>query len=90
MNRDTVLAVHRDGIALITMNRPEKRNAFNDQQYDDLRAALTDARADDAIKAAVLTGAPGAFSGGQDLSEMASQRSHDTASRTASSRSSIA
>jgi enoyl-CoA hydratase/carnithine racemase len=77
MNRDTVLAEHRDGVALITMNRSEKRNAFNDQQYDDLRAALTDARDDDATKAVVLTGAPGAFSGGQDLSEMATQRSHD-------------
>ena len=77
MNRETVLAEHRDGIALITMNRPEKRNAFNDQQYDDLRAALTDARDDDAIKAAVLTGAPGAFSGGQDLTEMVGQRRHD-------------
>jgi enoyl-CoA hydratase/carnithine racemase len=77
VNRDTVLAEHRDGVALITMNRPEKRNAFNDQQYDDLRAALTDAQHDDAIKAAVLTGAPGAFSGGQDLGEMVGQRTHD-------------
>ena len=74
MNRETVLAEHRDGVALITMNRPDKRNAFNDQQYDDLRAAFTGARDDDATKAVVLTGAPGAFSGGQDLSEMASQR----------------
>ncbi|MBI5284268.1 MAG: enoyl-CoA hydratase/isomerase family protein [Chloroflexi bacterium] len=76
MNRETVLAEHRNGVALITMNRPEKRNAFNDQQYDDLRAALTDARNDDAIKVAVLTGAPGAFSGGQDLGEMATVRAH--------------
>ena len=76
MNRDTVLAEHRDGVALITMNRPEKRNAFNDQQYDDLRAALMDAQHDDAIKVAVLTGAPGAFSGGQDLGEMVGQRTH--------------
>ena len=77
MNRETVLAEHRGGVALITMNRPDKRNAFNDQQYDDLRAALTDARNDDAIKAAVLTGAPGAFSGGQDLGEMGALRAHD-------------
>jgi enoyl-CoA hydratase/carnithine racemase len=77
MNRETVLAEHGDGVALITMNRPAKRNAFNDQQYDDLRAALTDAQRDDAVKAAVLTGAPGAFSGGQDLGEMATRRAHD-------------
>lgn len=77
MDRETVLAEHRDGVALITMNRPAKRNAFNDQQYDDLRAAFVDARDDDAIKAVVLTGAPGAFSGGQDLGEMASRRSYN-------------
>jgi enoyl-CoA hydratase/carnithine racemase len=77
MNRQTVLAEYRDGVALITMSRPDKRNAFNDQQYDDLRAALTDARSDDAIKAVVLTGAPGAFSGGQDLGEMATLRTYD-------------
>jgi enoyl-CoA hydratase/carnithine racemase len=77
MNRETVLSDHRDGVALITMNRPSKRNAFNDQQYDDLRDALIDAREDDAIKCAVVTGAPGAFSGGQDLGEMAELRTHD-------------
>ncbi len=77
MNRPTVLSEHRDGVALLTMNRPEKRNAFNDAQYDDLRDALTDARADDAIKCAVVTGAPGAFSAGQDLGEMADRRQYD-------------
>lgn len=77
MNRETVLSEHRGGVALITMNRPSKRNAFNDQQYDDLRAALTDARDDDAVKCVVLTGAPGAFSGGQDLGEMADRRARD-------------
>ena len=77
MNRETVLSEYRSGVALLTLNRPEKRNAFNDQQYDDLRDALADAEADDTIKAAVITGAPGAFSGGQDLGEMATARSHD-------------
>ena len=70
MNRDTVLSEERNGVTLLTLNRPEKRNAFNDQQYDALREALADAQTDDAIKAAVITGAPGAFSAGQDLSEM--------------------
>ena len=77
MNRVTVLSEHRDGVALLTMNRPDKRNAFNDQQYDDLRDALADAEADDTIKVAVITGAPGAFSAGQDLSEMGTARTHD-------------
>ena len=77
MNRETVLFECRDGVALLTMNRPEKRNAFNDRQYDDLTDALSEARADDAIKTAVITGAAGAFSAGQDLGEMGSPPEHD-------------
>ncbi|MCH8950054.1 MAG: enoyl-CoA hydratase/isomerase family protein, partial [Chloroflexi bacterium] len=77
MNRETVLSERRNGVVLLTLNRPDKRNAFNDQQYDDLRDALADAEADDAIKVAVITGAPGAFSAGQDLSEMGTVRTHD-------------
>ena len=77
MKRETVLSEHRDGVALLTMNRPNKRNAFNDRQYDDLRDALADAQADDTIKVAVITGAPGAFSAGQDLSEMGTARTYD-------------
>jgi enoyl-CoA hydratase/carnithine racemase len=77
MNRETVLSKHGDGVALLTLNRPSKRNAFNDQQYDDLRDALVDAQADDAIKVAVITGAPGAFSAGQDLAEMGAARAYE-------------
>ncbi|HEY5640914.1 MAG TPA: enoyl-CoA hydratase-related protein [Dehalococcoidia bacterium] len=77
MNRETVLFERRDGVALLTMNRPEKRNAFNDRQYDDLRDALSEARSDEAIKVAVITGAAGAFSAGQDLGEMSAPPEHD-------------
>lgn len=70
MNRETVLSERRGGVALLTLIRPDKRNAFNDRQYDDLRDALGDAQANDTIKVAVITGAPGAFSAGQDLAEM--------------------
>ena len=77
MNRETVLSEHLNGVALLTLNRPDKRNAFNDQQYDDLREALADAESDETIKVAVITGAPGAFSAGQDLGEMGAPRAHD-------------
>jgi enoyl-CoA hydratase/carnithine racemase len=77
MNRETVLFERRDGVALLTMNRPEKRNAFNDRQYDDLGGALSEASADEAIKVAVITGAAGAFSAGQDLSEMDAPQLHN-------------
>ena len=42
-----------------------------------LRDAPADAEADDTIKVAVIAGAPGAFSAGQDLSEMGAARNHD-------------
>lgn len=70
MKRETVGVEIKDSVALLTMNRPERRNAFNVQQYDDLRDSLADVRRDDALKVAVITGAPGAFSAGQDLTEM--------------------
>ncbi len=70
MNRQTVDEEIRDGVALLTMNRPERRNAFNDRQYDDLRDALADAQANDEVRVAVITGMGIAFTAGQDLSEM--------------------
>lgn len=59
-----------DGVATLVMNRPERKNAFDRAQYDALAAALARADADDTVHVAVLTGAGGAFSSGQDLKEM--------------------
>jgi len=74
MTRTTVIEEVSDGVAVLTMNRPARRNAFNDQQYDELRAALGDAQADNHVRVVVITGAPGAFSAGQDINEMGSGR----------------
>ena len=60
-----------DGIGIITINRPERKNAFTRSQYEDLASALKDIDADDSVHVAILTGAGGAFSSGQDLKEMA-------------------
>lgn len=59
-----------DGVAVITMNRPERKNAFDRRQYDDLATSLDAVAADDDVRVAVLTGAGAAFSSGQDLKEM--------------------
>ncbi|HVO27404.1 MAG TPA: enoyl-CoA hydratase-related protein [Candidatus Margulisiibacteriota bacterium] len=74
MSRATVLEEIRDGVLLLTLNRPQRRNAFNDQQYDDVRRALAEAQEDERVHAVVITGAGGAFSAGQDLDEMGSGR----------------
>lgn len=58
-------------VAVITMNRPERKNAFTREQYDALGATLARIDADDDLRVAVLTGAGAAFSSGQDLKEMA-------------------
>ncbi|MBJ7507626.1 MAG: enoyl-CoA hydratase/isomerase family protein [Ilumatobacteraceae bacterium] len=60
-----------DGIGIITINRPERKNAFTRSQYEDLASALRDIDTDDSVHVAILTGAGGAFSSGQDLKEMA-------------------
>jgi enoyl-CoA hydratase/carnithine racemase len=74
MTGTTVSEEVSDGVAVLTLNRPARRNAFNDQQYDELRAALAAAQADDRSRVVLITGAPGAFSAGQDISEMGSGR----------------
>jgi enoyl-CoA hydratase/carnithine racemase len=60
-----------DGVLLATLNRPHKRNAFDDRQWDGLRDALNRARGDDSVAVVVLAGAGDDFSAGQDLAAFA-------------------
>ena len=62
---------HADGVAVITLNRPRHRNALTARLILGLRAAMTEADADDAIGAVILTGADPAFCAGLDLGEVA-------------------
>jgi len=57
------------GVQTITLNRPERLNAFNPEMHRLLREALKRAGDDDAIRAVLLTGAGRGFCAGQDLSE---------------------
>lgn len=60
-----------DGVRVLTLDRPEARNAFNVALYDAVAAALRDASSDPDIGAVVVTGAGDIFSAGQDLKEAA-------------------
>jgi enoyl-CoA hydratase/carnithine racemase len=71
MARETVLEERDGGVLLLTLNRPRQRNAFNRRMWHELRDALRDAQNDATVRVVVVTGAPGAFSAGQDLGEMA-------------------
>ena len=64
---DTVLFRVDGGLAWITLNRPEARNAINDEMRQALLDALARVAADPAIRAAVLTGAGEGFCPGADL-----------------------
>jgi enoyl-CoA hydratase/carnithine racemase len=63
----------RNGVRLVTIVRPEKKNALTGAMYDALRAALEEADASPAIRAVVFSGQPGMFSAGNDLSDFLTQ-----------------
>jgi 2-(1,2-epoxy-1,2-dihydrophenyl)acetyl-CoA isomerase len=64
-----ILASVEAGVQTITLNRPERLNAFNPEMHGLLREALERAGDDDAVRAVLLTGAGRGFCAGQDLSE---------------------
>lgn len=70
MTYETVLYEAAGGVAVITLNRPDRLNAFTRQMHADLRAALQAAAGDPAVRTVVLTGAGRAFCAGQDLEEI--------------------
>ena len=64
------LRVERDGaVTVLTLNRPDVLNAFDEPLTEALNASLADCAADPAIRAVVITGAGRAFSAGQDLAD---------------------
>lgn len=56
------------GVLLVTLNRPAKKNAFDEAQWDALADTLNEARGDPRVAVVLLTGAGGNFSSGADLS----------------------
>lgn len=57
-----------DGIATVTLNRPDRLNAFTARMRDELIAVLDETDADDAVRVVIVTGAGRAFCAGADLS----------------------
>ena len=68
MNLETVKYEKKGSVALITLNRPEVRNAFNAKMTEDILEALVEAKNDSNIRSIVLTGEGLSFSAGADLS----------------------
>ena len=71
-NQPTVLQEDQGAVRVLSLNRPHRLNALNEDMKDDLMTALAAAETDDAVAAVVLTGAGRAFSAGADLERFAS------------------
>lgn len=64
------LEIVEPGIAQLTLNRPEKRNAFDAAMRDEIGAALAYVRADSEIRSLIVVGAGNTFCAGGDIAEM--------------------
>src|SRR3954454_24658377 len=73
MDEAPILIERRDGYRVITLNRPNRLNAFTEDMHKVLREALAEAERDDNCRALLLTGAGRAFSSGQDLNDRLSK-----------------
>jgi 2-(1,2-epoxy-1,2-dihydrophenyl)acetyl-CoA isomerase len=70
-----------DGIATLTLNRPEKLNAYTTEMGDEVTAALRAWRDDDAVRAVILTGAGRGFCAGVDLEHLRAHQAGQNASK---------
>ncbi|HTQ12678.1 MAG TPA: 2-(1,2-epoxy-1,2-dihydrophenyl)acetyl-CoA isomerase PaaG [Rhizomicrobium sp.] len=71
MSYETILFETGDGVAKLTLNRPDRLNSFTVQMHGEVADALATVERDAAIRALLLTGAGRGFCAGQDLSDRA-------------------
>jgi len=69
MDENPILVDKRPNYRIITLNRPQRLNAFNEDMHHALKAALDDAQADSTCRALLITGAGRGFCAGQDLND---------------------
>src|SRR3954468_3092494 len=69
MDETPILVDKRAGYRVVTLNRPQRLNAFNEAMHRALKSALDEAEADSSCRALLLTGAGRAFCTGQDLAD---------------------
>lgn len=79
---DDLLAEFDDGVAILTMNRPERRNAMSEAMMTAMERVLGEVEVDDAVGCVVLTGAGGAFCAGGDVKAMAERPAEERGQHT--------
>jgi 2-(1,2-epoxy-1,2-dihydrophenyl)acetyl-CoA isomerase len=79
---EDLLAEIDDGVAVITMNRPGRRNAMSQAMMSAMAAVLAQVETDEAVGCVVLTGAGGAFCAGGDVKGMAAAADGDGSGRS--------
>ncbi len=77
MDLEYTLFEKKDGVAIITLNRPDRMNALMTEMSSEMVKCLEDAAADDEVRVAVLTGAGRAFCAGADISKLAGRAGGD-------------
>lgn len=75
---ETITLDVEDGVAILTLNRPDKLNAFNTQMMKEMIACFDHTDANDDIKAVIITGSGRAFCAGADLSAGAATFDYDS------------
>src|SRR6195952_1852849 len=65
----TIRTVNTNGVAVIEIARPEKKNALTQAMYSAMAEAIAAADADPTIRAVLITGQPGIFTSGNDLED---------------------
>ena len=79
MDFEMILYEKENGIATVTLNRPEKLNALTPLMRVEMRKAFEDVAADDGVRVLILTGAGRAFTAGLDLKELGGEIDPDVA-----------
>jgi 2-(1,2-epoxy-1,2-dihydrophenyl)acetyl-CoA isomerase len=69
MSDPSILVERRAGYRVVTLNRPDRLNAFNDAMHVELRRAIEEIEADETCRALMITGAGRGFCAGQDLAD---------------------
>ena len=86
MSYQSIIYEVKEGVGLITLNRPDRLNAWNHEIETELREVMSEASIDGNVKAVVLTGAGRGFCAGADMSDLSDSTGEDSDSMRESER----